>query len=360
MEVSSSFRRIEKFSGRPGTISLREFKATFSTVVCELELKYGTNYIEAFAFKQLARYVHYEALDVYEQHFARILGVTQIPNPTYAIAITTASQAALQAAIAHHGTVPNNLDPVPTSINLSPQQLIAITTNIPPTTDAPAFTDPVGEFFRILELEFPIKSFEKILQLATFFRQKDETFKMLYRRLLKLKEDTQSIIDLEATHRYLRSLEGTPTLHTQVLQRVFAEFRDSYTLLDVYNTSEKLELAHAHYQTNTMRPPSRSRPQPTQAAPTRSLHSSSRTKAVHTATPILPFCNYCGNLAHKANECNIPSEDLFCDYYGKEGHQEAVCFAKFPKRKQLRLQRQNLPTSSTVPQPKAKAPQPST
>jgi hypothetical protein len=61
MEVNSSFGRIEKFSGRPGTISLKEFKATFSTVVCELELKYGANYIEAFAFKQLARYVHYEA-----------------------------------------------------------------------------------------------------------------------------------------------------------------------------------------------------------------------------------------------------------------------------------------------------------
>jgi hypothetical protein len=62
----SSSRRIEKFSGRPGTISLREFKATFSTVVCELELKYGVDYTEAFAFKQLSRYVHYEALDVYE------------------------------------------------------------------------------------------------------------------------------------------------------------------------------------------------------------------------------------------------------------------------------------------------------
>jgi hypothetical protein len=48
---------------------LREFKATFSTVVCELELKYGANYIEAFTFKQLARYVHYEALNVYEQRF---------------------------------------------------------------------------------------------------------------------------------------------------------------------------------------------------------------------------------------------------------------------------------------------------
>jgi len=129
------------------------------------------------------------------------------------MAMATASQAALQATIAHHGTVPNNPDLVPTSINLSPQQLIAATINIPPTTDAPAFADPVGEFFQILELEFPVKSSEKILQLATFSRQKDETLKMLYRRLLKLKEDTQSIIDLEAAHRYLRSLEGTPTLH---------------------------------------------------------------------------------------------------------------------------------------------------
>jgi hypothetical protein len=134
MEVSSSSGRIEKFSGRPGTISLREFKATFSTVVCELELKYGANYTEAFAFKQLACYVHYEALDVYEQHSPRILGVTQIPNPAYATAIAIASQAALQAAITHHGTVPNNPDPVPTSIVLSPQQLVVATqTFLPPS-----------------------------------------------------------------------------------------------------------------------------------------------------------------------------------------------------------------------------------
>ncbi len=101
--------------------------------------------------------------------------------------------------------MPNNPDPVPTSINLSPQQLIVATTNIPPTTNAPAFVDWVGEFFRILELEFPVKSSEKNLQLATFSRQKDETLKMFYRRLLKLKENTQSITNLEAAHRYLRS-----------------------------------------------------------------------------------------------------------------------------------------------------------
>jgi hypothetical protein len=109
-------------------------------------------------------------------------------------------------------------------------------------------------------MEFPIKSSEKILQFTTLSQQKDETLKMLYRRLLKLKEDTQSITNLEATHRYLRSLEGTPTLHAQVLQRVFVKFGDSYTLMDVYNISKKLELAHAHYETNTIRPPSCSRP----------------------------------------------------------------------------------------------------
>jgi hypothetical protein len=91
------------------------------------------------------------------------LGVTQIPNLAYAIAITTTFQATLQIAIAHHEIMPNNPNPVPTSVNHSPQQLIDVTVNIPPTIDAPAFADPVGEFFRILELEFPMKSFEKKL-----------------------------------------------------------------------------------------------------------------------------------------------------------------------------------------------------
>jgi hypothetical protein len=86
--------------------------------------------------------------------------------------------------------VPNNPNPVLTSVNLSPQQFITTTANIPPTIDAPTFTDPVGEFFRVLELKFPVKSFEKILQLTTFSWQKDETFKMLYMRVLKFKEDT--------------------------------------------------------------------------------------------------------------------------------------------------------------------------
>jgi hypothetical protein len=147
MEVKNSSWRIEKISRRLGNIFLREFKATFSIVVCKFELKYGANYTEVFAFKQVAHYMHYEALDVCEEQSSRILGVTQIPNPIYAIAITTTSQVALQTTIAHHGTMPNNPNLVPTSINISLQQLIVVTANIPPTINAPAFVDPVGEFF---------------------------------------------------------------------------------------------------------------------------------------------------------------------------------------------------------------------
>jgi hypothetical protein len=93
---------------------------------------------------------------------------------------------------------------------------------------------------------------------------------MLYMRLFKLKEDTRNNIDLEIAHWYICSLEGIATLHVQV----FVEFGDSYILLDVYNIFEKLELAHAHYEANTMRPTSRSRPQPPPIALTRSSHSS--------------------------------------------------------------------------------------
>ncbi len=91
-----------------------------------------------------------------------------------------------------------------------------------------------------------------------------------------------------------------------------------------------MELAHAHLEANTMRPPSRSRPQPPPVTPTKSSHSS-RAKAVHSAAPILPSYNYYGNPTHKASECNIPFEDIFCDYCGKEGYHEVAYFAKFPK-----------------------------
>jgi len=99
--------------------------------------------------------------------------------------------------------------------------------------------------------------------------------------------------------------------------------------MDVYNIFKKLEWVHAQYEANIMRPLSRSKPQPPLVVPTRSSHYSSRAKIVHLVAPILPSYNYCGNFAHKVSECNIPSEDFFCEYCGKEGHQEVVYFAKF-------------------------------
>jgi hypothetical protein len=59
--------------------------------------------------------------------------------------------------------MPNNPNPVPTSINVSPQQLIVVAATIPPTIDAQPFANPMGEFFRVLKLEFLVKSSEKIL-----------------------------------------------------------------------------------------------------------------------------------------------------------------------------------------------------
>jgi len=160
-------------------------------------------------------------------------------------------------------------------------------------------------------VEFLVKSSKKNLQLATFSRQKDETLKMFFKKLLKLKKDIPIIIDLKAIHQYFHSLEGTLTLDVWVLQRVFVEFGDSYTLSYVYNISKKLELAHAHYEASIMRSPSHSKLQPPPATPTKSSHSSSRAKAMHLVAPILPFSNYYGNPTHKASECNIPSKDLF-------------------------------------------------
>jgi hypothetical protein len=91
---------------------------------------------------------------------------------------------------------------------------------------------------------------------------------MLYKKLFKLKKDTQSITNLEVAQQYFRSLEGISTLHVQVLQRAFVEFGVSYTLLDVYNIFKKLELAHAHYEANIKKLPSCSRLQPSLVVPT--------------------------------------------------------------------------------------------
>jgi len=189
MEASSSSGRIKKFNERPSTISLREFKATFSTVVCELELKYGANYW-SICIQITSPLCALWSIGCLQATFSKDVGFIQTPNLAYAATITIASQGTLQPTIAHHGTVPNNPNLIATSVNISLQQFIATTANNLPTIDAPAFADPVGEFFWVLKLEFLFNSFETNLPLTTFFQQKYETFKMLYRRLLKLKEDT--------------------------------------------------------------------------------------------------------------------------------------------------------------------------
>jgi hypothetical protein len=41
----------------------------------------------------------------------------------------------------------NNLDSVPTLVNIYLQKFIVNTGNVPPTIDAPTFADLMGEFF---------------------------------------------------------------------------------------------------------------------------------------------------------------------------------------------------------------------
>jgi hypothetical protein len=66
-----------------------------------------------------------------------------------------------------------------------------------------------------------------------------------------------------------------------------------------------------------MRPISRSRPQPSPAVPTRSSHGS-RAKVVHLIAPILPYCNYYGNPAHKLVNATFLPRISFMIIVGKK------------------------------------------
>jgi hypothetical protein len=147
---------------------------------------------------------------------------------------------------------------------------------------------------------------------------------MLYRKLLKLKRT------LRASQTW--KLHIGIFIHWKVLWHSMHKFYnrflqnlESHTLCWMCTTF----LKSWNWLMHIMRPPSRSRPQFPTIGPTRSSHSFSRAKPMHSATPILPFYNYYANHAHKANECNIHFEDFFWNYCGNEGHQKAVCFAKF-------------------------------
>ncbi len=54
--------------------------------------------------------------------------------------------------------MPNNPDLIPTLVDLSLQQLIVATANIPSTIDIPTFTNWMGVFFWILKQKFLVKS----------------------------------------------------------------------------------------------------------------------------------------------------------------------------------------------------------
>jgi hypothetical protein len=59
--------------------------------------------------------------------------------------------------------MPNYPNPIPTLVKKILQQFNVITASIPPTINALAFVNPMGEFFRGLWLEFLVKSSEKIM-----------------------------------------------------------------------------------------------------------------------------------------------------------------------------------------------------
>jgi hypothetical protein len=75
MEVRSCSGNIEKFSERPRTKQLSKLWFVNWNLSMVLIITKRSH---------LNNLVHYEGLDVYEQHSSRILGVTQTPNLGYA------------------------------------------------------------------------------------------------------------------------------------------------------------------------------------------------------------------------------------------------------------------------------------
>jgi hypothetical protein len=84
--------------------------------------------------------------------------------------------------------MPNNPDPVPTSVNLFPQQLIVATPNIPITINAPAFVDPVGNSFEFLSWNFQLRVLKKICSLPPSLNIKMKPSKCSIGGFLSLKK----------------------------------------------------------------------------------------------------------------------------------------------------------------------------
>lgn len=202
------------------------------------------------------------------------------------------------------------------TVALTVKELATITAQVSYSIQVSSNEDQWVSFSKLLSQNSLVKSLEKILHVATLTRLKEENLKMLYRRRLKLREDTQSIMDLEAAYRYLRAQEGTPALHAQVLQPIFFQFENLYTLLSLEISTpcwtctifKSLELAHAHYDASMVRQ-SMCRQQFAIGTNTRILQFIQPGKVIHMTTQVGMSCNYCDNPKHKAHECNLLAKE---------------------------------------------------
>lgn len=193
--------RPEKFSGRPGTMALKEFKAFFRSVMAELRFKYADIYTEHYAFEHMQRYLAEEALASHEKHFDELMATSVQENPAYLHAINQAHALALrEAQEAYEGPEQGR----PTRINLTGEQLLAAVRGVEHMIEREVIPNPVVVFFEMLEREFPAKNAEKVQELMDFKRQKGETLKMMYRRLDDLRQDLSSALML----RLLSSFEN--------------------------------------------------------------------------------------------------------------------------------------------------------
>lgn len=169
---------------------------------------------------------------------------------------------------------------------------------------------------------------------------------MLYRRLDDLREDTQFCTDAEAAVKFLKTLESQRFLHFQVLNKVFQQHGSRYTLRNVYEIAEELQVCNAMYQAQSGsvydQHNERAGTSHTGASSgrdtggrTTTAGQGSTTKSAHAAT-VVKDCNYCGSRDHLALQCQCPRENLYCLHCQRTSHVEAVCYSKHPERRTWR------------------------
>lgn len=159
----------------------------------------------------------------------------------------------------------------------------------------------------------------------------------MFRRIQKLRDDTRMLTDAAAAIKFLDALETDEYFHFQLVSALFDRFGDTYTLNQVYETAERLELAHVHYATMHSKAYASYKGMFSQkgrhASPAVTLGASTskqpagktvKTAAVAEHTGGIR-CNYCANPDHISPNCNCPKESLYCTVCNKTGHVSAVC-----------------------------------